>query len=369
MSAIKNILRPKSLWAIFALVELVIIICVALWALIAWLKDDDAAQKKYQLPTVTVEAKPVERTDFETFISAVGTLKANESIIVRPQEGGVIKSVSFSSGEYVKKGEVLLELEDRVLQAQLQEALAKRDTRKAEYDRAESLFAKKAYPKSKRDEALGNYKVSKASVDLMQAKVQQSILSAPFDGIVGLKDVSVGAYIKPGEEIVSLDNVDPILIDFRISEIHLDKVTVGQTVQVEIDGFSQNLYEATIEAIDPVVDAAGHSIRVRAKMQNRGRDLKPGLFARVRFTESLHEKTMIVPESAVETEGNQEFVYAVIDGIARRAPIKTGGRNGRDVEVKSGLQPGMMVVTSGQMRIGEGFPVIVVPDKKKLGYK
>lgn len=366
---IKKITHERTAWVIVAGVELLLILGLVGWMGLSYWKSASAEKKKYQLPTMTVEAQPVEMGDYETFISTVGTLKANESVDIRAQDGGVIKEILFKSGTPVNKGETLIILDDQLLKANLAEAQARARLAKVEYERAENLFKKRAIPQSKRDDAKAKMEMADAQVEMSKVKLEQSILKAPFTGIIGLKDVSVGAYVKPAQEIVTLDNLNPIKIDFRISEIHLEKIKVGQNIAVEVDGFPHLQYTATIEAIDPIVDAAGHSIRARATMANPNFELKPGLFARIRFSESLHSNAMLVPESAIETEGNQEFVFVIVDGIARRAPIKTGGRNGKDVEVLSGLQPGMMVVTSGQMRIGEGFPVIVIPDKEKIGYK
>lgn len=366
-----SISAPKktSFFVIATIVQFLLLVGVGTWVGVEKWKVHKAQKKTFKLPTVTVEAQPVKRGDFETFISAVGTLKAKDSVVIRPETSGKVASVSFQSGSNVKKGDVLFSLDDRVIRAQLAEANAKLKNAKSEWVRYKKLFKEKAIQKSKLEQSQAAYEMAKAQADMMQARLNNTVLRAPFDGIIGIRDISPGSYVREGDEIVSLENIDPIYVDFRISEIYLERVKKGQTVEVEIDGFPQNLYEATIEAIDPGVDEKGHSIRVRGILPNPMKDLRPGLFARVRLPNTTHENIMLVPETSIETEGNEEFVFVILDGVARRAPIKTGGRNGKMVEVTAGLKPGMMVITTGQLRLGEGYPVITVDEKKKLKYK
>ncbi len=360
--------KKKKIYTVIIMIQAIVIVSLTGWIGKGVWDHYQGSKRQYTPPTVTVESTPVELGDFETFITAVGTLKANEAIMLRPQDGGVVKEILFESGTYVKKGQVLLRLDDAVLKAQLAEAEAKLGSAKADYDRAHALFKQKAAPKSKLDETMGVYKRMEAEVAFNQAKLEQSVLRAPFSGFVGLKDVSVGSYLKPGEDIVSLDSADPIKVDFRISETHIDRLKVTQEVEVTVEGFPDHIYTAIIEAIDPVVDETGHSIRVRAVFDNKDQLLKPGLFSRVRFSNISHKDVMVVPEGAVETEGNEEYVYVVLDGVAHKASIKTGARNGKEVEVRSGLTTGTMVVTSGHLRVQEGTPVIVVPVHETQGY-
>jgi len=361
--------KPVSKWFIVALIECVLIFSAATWMGVQWWKTRTDSKKTMTLPTVTVEAKPVEMGNFESFINAVGVIKSHESIEVAAQEGGVVKDVRFKSGDHVKKDDVLVQMNDALLQAEKEEHQARLSQANITYDRYMKLFEKKAVPKSKKDEAFASKKIEEARLQMVEEKLERTLLRAPFDGIVGLKDISVGGMVKPGDPIVSLNNIDFMLVDFKVSEFYLDKLHVGKSLEIEVDGFPDNVYTATIESIDPVAEVKDHSIRVRAKIQNVSHELKPGLFARVKLTEDIAENTMLVPEAAIETEGNQEFVYAIIDGIAHHAPVKTGRRNGTVVEIKSGLKPGIMVVTSGQLRLGDGFPVLVVPQKAAIGYK
>lgn len=366
--AIKDLVfKPIFLWVVI-LVEFLIILGLAAWlGTILWLNrpQEDASKKP---DPRSVIAQPVKTTNFEVLLKVSGKLEATDSVVIKPTEPGVIKSILFTSGAAVEKDEILIQLDDTLDLARLQEAEAKLKHAEADYERAENLLKRQVGPAKERDRALAQLEMARAGVNTAQKKLEQTTLRAPFAGIVSIKNVSVGAYVKPGEELLTLVDITPIKVDFQVSEIYLKKLTVGQEVEVEIQGFPDNIYTAVIEAIDPVVESQGHSIKVRAIIPNRKGDLKPGLFATIILKTEIHQGVMTIPESAIETQGNQEYVYVVLDGVARKAPIKTGERNGKEVEVTTGLRPGLMVVTAGQLSIQDGYPVTVVDPKKIKAY-
>ncbi len=322
---------------------------------------DQGGDKKFEFPPAVVEGAPVEVGVFETFITTVGTLKANESVIIRPEIEGKIKSVLFKSGEKVSKGEVLLLLEDDVYVAREKEASAKVELWKGKYERASILYERKAGTLKDKDEAFSNLKISEAEMDLARSQRRKTVIKAPFDGFVGFRDVSPGSYVRPGEDLVVVDDFDPVKVEFRLAEVMLDKISLGKEVQLEIDGFPNNIFTATIEAIDSNVDPLGHSIRVRATLANKEDLFKPGLFAKVKLLISSHENVIMVPETALESRGNQEFVYIVDKGLARYVPVRTGGRNGEKVEILAGLQPEQVIIVAGQIKVQDKYPVMVVP--------
>lgn len=327
-----------------------------------WTKiQNQEGPKKRELPQSLVEALPVELGTFETFTSVVGTLKANESIIVRPEVEGVIKEVRFKSGASVAKGDVLFVLEDGVYRAMKKEAQAKVDLWKGKYERAKILYERKAGTLREQEESFAQLTMAQADLDKVNRQLKKTTIRAPFNGVVGLKTISPGAYVRPGEDLVTLDDLDPMNIEFRLGENMIDKLEVGKVVQVEIDGFPDNVFEATIEAIDTNVDPMGHSIRVRAQLANKEELFKPGLFGKVKLLVSAHEDVIMVPESAVESRGNQDYVYRVEDGKALMTFVKTGGRNGEKIEILAGLEPGQVVIVAGQMKVQDKWPVKAVP--------
>lgn len=317
--------------------------------------------KKVEFPRAVVEAGPVEVGVFETFLTTVGTLKANESIVIRPEIEGKVKSVLFKSGEKVSKGDVLIILEDDVYAARQKEAESKVSLWKGKYERAHTLYERKAGTLKEKDESYHQLHISEAELQLARSQKRKTVIKAPFDGYIGFKDISPGSYVKPGEDLVVLDDFDPVKVEFRLAETLLDRISVGKEVQVEVEGFPDSIYPATIEAIDSNIDPMGHNIRVRATLSNKEDLFKPGLFVKVKLLLSSHENVIMIPETALESRGNQEFVYVVDQGLARYTPVRPGGRNGEKVEILSGLQPGQIVIVAGQMKVQDRFPVMVVP--------
>ena len=321
----------------------------------------ETVTKKRELPQSIVEALPVELGVFETFTSTVGTLKSNESVVIRPEIEGVIRSIYFKSGEPVSKGDILLSLEDGVYRAMRKEAQAKLDLYTGKHERAKILYDRKSGTLKEKEEMFAQVTIAQAELDKASTQLRKATIRAPFDGVVGLKNISPGAYVRTGEDLVTLDALDPMKVEFRLGENMIDKIEVGKKVQIEIDGFPDNVFEAVIEAIDTNIDPLGHSIRVRAHLENKEDLFKPGLFGKVKLLTSIHEDVVMIPESAVESRGNQEYVYRVEDGKARYTVVKTGGRNGEKVEILSGLNPGQTVVVAGQMKVQDKWPVMAVP--------
>lgn len=317
--------------------------------------------KKVEFPRAVVEAGPVEVGVFETFLTTVGTLKANESIVIRPEIEGKIKSVLFKSGEKVSKGDVLIILEDDTYVARQKEAESKVSLWKGKYERAHTLYERKAGTLKEKDESYHQLKIAEAELQLARSQKRKTVIKAPFNGYIGFKDISAGSYVKPGEDLVVLDDFDPVKVEFRLAETLLDKISIGKEVQIEVEGFPDSVYPATIEAIDSSVDPMGHNIRVRATLANKEDLFKPGLFVKVKLLLSSHENVIMIPETALESRGNQEFVYTVEQGMARYTPVRPGGRNGEKVEILSGLQPGQVVIVAGQIKVQDRFPVMVVP--------
>lgn len=349
--------------------QFLIIIGLGYWVFKNEFKTVDLSQAQKKLRPITVETQFVGKGLFEKYLTSVGTLKANETVKLASERGGVIKEVLFKSGQKVSKGDLLIKFEDDSQKARLNEALSKFKTAKSAYERSKALLERKIETQSKFEEAENTYRVMAAMAEGARIDLEKTELRAPFDGYLGLKEVSPGAYIKPGQDIVTLDNISPIYVDFMINEKHVDVLAVGQEVQVDVDGFSQNDYVATIESIEPSADAVGHTIRVRAELSNVTGELRPGFFAKVKIVESKDMSSVIVPEAAIQNSGNIEFVYTVVDGVAKAAPVAVSGRNGRVARIARGLRPGQVIVTSGQQRIGDGVAVFVRPTVTAKKYK
>jgi membrane fusion protein (multidrug efflux system) len=218
------------------------------------------------------------------------------------------------------------------------------------------------------EQATAQLAANEASVALARARLERATILAPFDGVVGLRSVSVGDFVAVGQNLVTLTDIDPIKVDFRVPEIFLGKVTDGQAIQIRLDAIPDRAFEGKIYAIDPVVDVNGRAIRLRAQIPNPDLALKPGLFARVTIVVDARENALLVPEAAVIPEGTGRAVYVVDEGKARLTKVEIGNRLPGKVEITAGLSAGAQVVTAGQMRLRDGAAVDVkaAPRQAKL---
>ena len=192
---------------------------------------------------------------------------------------------------------------------------------------------------------------------MAEAKLSRLTITAPFSGIIGLRSVSVGDYVKEGTDMVNLESVDTLKVDFRVPEIYLTQVRVGQTLQMTLDAMPGKSYEGTVFAINPLIDAAGRSVVIRAQVRNQGIVLRPGMFARVRLLTRELQDTLVVPEQAIVPQGDEWYVYRVVDGKALRTKVDIGQRRAGKTEIVRGLQDGDVVVTAGQLKLRDGVPV------------
>jgi membrane fusion protein (multidrug efflux system) len=310
---------------------------------------------------VPVEAIKVTVETAQRQTLAIGTFRSFESIIVRPEVTGRILDLPFREGEKVTRGQVIVRLDDSVERATLGQAEARLTLAKANFARAQTLVAREAGTVKALDEARAGLISAEADIVLAKARLEKMSIISPFDGIAGLRKVSVGDYLSPGAEVVNLEQIDPLKIDFRVPEIFLPAVKDGATIAVAVDAFPGRNFAGRIYAIDPLIDQAGRSIVVRARIDNSDTVLRPGLFARVTLTLAVREDAIFVPEQSIIPIGDKTFVYRVIDGKIANTPVKLGLRRNARVEVVEGLSPGDLVVTAGQLKVANGRSVTVVP--------
>jgi membrane fusion protein (multidrug efflux system) len=187
------------------------------------------------------------------------------------------------------------------------------------------------------------------------------VISAPFDGVVGLRKVSVGDFVNVGQDIVNLEQIDPLKADFRVAELYLGAVRPGQRIELEVDAFPSEAFKGEVYAIDPLIDESGRSILLRARLPNPDNVLRPGLFARVTLVLNERDGAIQVPEQALVPQGQDQYVFRVVDGKAAFTKVKVGIRREGMVEVLEGLGPEDEVVTAGQLKIRDGAEVAPTP--------
>jgi membrane fusion protein, multidrug efflux system len=318
-----------------------------------------AAKAPASPPATMVEATKVVMKDVAQGITAVGSLRSDESVIVRPEVSGRIAAILFTEGQRVSKGAVLVRFDASVQRAELQQAEANLSLSKSKLERALDLQKRGFVSSQARDEAESNSRIAQAAYDLASARLSKLEIRAPFSGTMGLRSVSVGDYVRDGQDIANLEAIDPLKVDFRVPELFLKQVANGQSLQVTLDAFPSQVFQGRVFAINPLLDANGRSIVIRAVVKNADSRLRPGMFARVRLLTSNVQEGMIIPEQAVVPSGDEFFVFRVVDGRASRAKIEIGQRQAGVVEVVRGLNKDDMIVTAGQLKIRDGAAVNV----------
>jgi membrane fusion protein, multidrug efflux system len=310
--------------------------------------------------TVAVEAAKVVAAPLSEQVTAVGTLLSDEAVTVSSEIAGRLQEIHFEEGTAVEKGVPLFTLDESVYRAQLADAEAKLKLAEQTHQRTSQLFKNKYATAQSADEATSNLAVSSATVELARVQLEKTRIVAPFSGIVGLRRVSAGEYITAGQPLVNLESIDPVKADFRVPEKFLPAIRVGQTIRIKVDAFPDDTFEGKVYAIDPRLDVAGRSLLVRAKVPNTDQRLRPGLFARVTVLLQLKEDALSVPEQAIVPQGDDQFVFKIVDGKARMTKVVTGTRREGRVEIVEGLAAGDEVVTAGQLKIRDGSAVSVV---------
>lgn len=309
---------------------------------------------------VTVEAASVTVGTVLDDIRAVGTLRANDAVVISPEIAGRISAFRFEEGNEVAAGDVLVELGSTILRAELVKARSDLKLAESNRERAMALARQGTGTLRSRDEAVAAHQVAEANLALAQARLEKATITAPISGVIGIRSVSEGAYVTPGTPIVEMVDIDPIKVDFRVPELVLSSVRVGQTIRLTVDALPGRTFEGSIYVVDPIVDANGRAVRLRALVDNPGRDLFPGLFARVQIVVERRENSVLIPESAVFAVGGKRFVYRIIDQRASLTEVELGQRQPGQVEIRAGLGDGDSVVTAGHQQVSEGVRVEVV---------
>lgn len=306
---------------------------------------------------VPVEIETVNSGTVRDEVEVVGDVKADESVIIRPEIAGRIEAIHFEEGQAVENGALLFSMDDEILSAELADATAALELAKRNFERSKQLYSRQVGTERTRDEALASMQSGEAKVALARARLSKTKINAPFSGIVGFREVSIGAYVGAGTDLVRLVKIDPVEIDFRVPERFLPVLAEGQEITARVDALPKREFHGDVFALDNVVDVNGRSIRVRARIPNPDGVLRPGMFARVNLTTELRKNAVIVPEAAIVPTLEGEYVYRVVDGKVERTDVTIGRRMTGEVEIVEGLSPGDQVVVAGQQKVREGAAV------------
>ena len=299
-------------------------------------------------------------------VEAVGSLRSRQSVVLRPEVSGRITQLNFRDGERVRRGQMLVQFDDQLPRAQVQQSQAELSIAQANHKRNQELVAQGFISQRSVDESAANMQVAQAKLALAQATASRLKILAPFDGIAGIRGVNVGDYLKDGADIVNVEDIDAVYVDFRLPERLQSKVRTGQTAQVTFDALPGMRYPAVIQAINPQIDADGRAVEVRGCIDNRRMQLRPGMFARVTTVFAERADARVIPEEAVVPDGASPYVLKIVDGkdpgtrVTLRTPVTLGARLPGLVEVVEGLNTGDLVVSAGQQRVQRDGTVVRV---------
>jgi membrane fusion protein, multidrug efflux system len=309
---------------------------------------------------IAVEVADARATRTSTDIRAIGSLQSDETVQLAPEIAGRVSEIDFVEGTKVKAGDILVRLDDALVRAEVTDAEARLNLAQANNERARQLSRTGNVTERSRDEAVTNFETAQAALELAKTRLDKHVLRAPFDGIVGVRKVSIGAFVAVGTPVVNVEKIDGLKVDFKVPEVYLTSIKVGQVIDVTVDAIPGRIFKGEIYAIDPQVDVNGRALQVRARIDNTDMVLRPGLFARILIKGAVERDVVVIPESAILPRAGNNFVFRVSDGRAKEVGVKLGDRSNAKVEIISGLEPGDIVVTAGQHKLRDGAAVEVV---------
>lgn len=342
-----------------------------------WLQNKNSTPPEASKPAATAAgparapAVEVAKVDTMTLIDetqAVGSLRSRQGVMLRPEVGGRVKSIFFTDGQRVRKGQLMVQFEDQLQSAQVAQAKAELSIAEANHKRNQELVTQNFISKRSLDESAAALEVARAKLALADATLQRLKVLAPFDGITGLKQVNVGDYLKDGADIVNVEDIDAVLLDFRLPERFQAKIRAGQKAQLTVDALPGRPFSAVVQAVDPLIEANGRSVGVRGCIDNRQQQLRPGMFARVNAVFGSRENALVIPEEAIIPQGGRTFVVKVVEGdkpdvqVSERVAVKVGLRQPGKVEILEGLAAGDTVVTAGHQRLQKDGTAVRVVD-------
>lgn len=306
---------------------------------------------------VTVYIAQPQRLDNRIFVS--GTVLPNEEVLLVPETSGKITGIYFKEGSRVSKGQLLVKINDAELQAQLRKLQVQEKLLDTQLERLQKLLDLKGISQEEYETLLTDVNAIKADIDLINAQLEKTRITAPFSGEIGLKSVSDGSYISPTTQIAILQQSDPVKIDFYIPEKYSALVSKGDTFSFSLEN-ATGKYMASVIAIEPDIDQNTRTLHVRATSPNKKGEIRTGSYARVNFTLDRNESAILIPTESVIPVLKGKKVFVVRNGKAEEVMVETGLRSDKQIEIISGLQQGDTVVTTGSMQIKAGAPVKIV---------
>lgn len=321
-------------------------------------------------PTITVSVAQAKQQTWANELQAVATLKAKQGTTLTSESSGTITGLHFKSGETVKKGQLLVQINDNVARAQLAADQAKLLNAKQQIERQRKLFARQATSQASLQSAEAAYREAQAAVQADRATLANLQVRAPFNGHLGLRDVSMGQYVSPGTGVVDIQQWNPLRVTFNLPQRDLSKLAIGDTVQLNVDGLSGKKFAGHVTALGSAVDSNTRTIAVQAEVKNSKAELRPGMFGQATIRLTASTSVIAVPATAITYNTYGEYVYVIKDNgkgqVAEQRNVQTGLSNNGMVAITRGVKPGDSVVIAGQVNLYPGARVKITPAPKNV---
>lgn len=303
-----------------------------------------------------VEAVQIQEETIEDKIFTSGSVLAEEDVELSPEASGIITNILFDEGSMVREGDLLVKINDSELQAEKRRATFRLNLAEQREERQKALLERGGISQDDYDATLNEMNVIRSELDLINARINQTEIRAPFSGQIGLKYVSEGSYVSPNSQIASLQSLNPIKIDFSIPERYISRVAIGDRIDFTVQGVDST-FTGEVYAIEPRISRDTRSISIRARSENKGRLLFPGAFANITLVLDEIDDALMVPTIAVVPELNSQKIYVVRNGLVEEVRVQTGLRTSEKVQLISGVAPGDTVLTTGILQANPGSEV------------
>lgn len=377
----------------FVLVGIALIVVVGALVGMNFKRDQIVAQifANQQMPPVPISAAKAEAKTWTDYLEGIGSVSAVEGIELASEVAGTVKSIDFKPNDTIQAGQRLVQLDDSIDQADVRLYQAAIDLAQRVLDRVSSLRSRGNAPQADLDSANAELLKAQAQLARAQATIEKKAVTAPFAGIVGIRKIDIGRYVAPGDALVTLQRLDQVYADFTLPEQAFSRISHGQKVEVRADAFPDEVFRGEVSGIEPVVDAASRMVKVRATIDNPGLKLRPGFFANVRLILPERPNVVTVPQTAITFSLYGDTVFVIREKqaeagqqqpaekpaasgdagqggsqppagpqlVVEQVFVRVGKRQGNVAEIVEGLKAGDQVVTSGQLKLQNGFPVVI----------
>ena len=322
------------------------------------------------MPPATVTTIVVEKQEWQPKMNSVGNIRAFRGVDLSTEVGGLVVNVPIKSGIDVKEGDLLIKLNDSADVAQLSSLSAMADLAKVINERDKAQLTIQAISKNVYDTSTADMKAKQAQVEQQKALIAKKNLKAPFSGRVGIVTINPGQYVNPGDKLLTLQTIDPIFVDFTLPQSSAANIEVGQTIELQVDAFKEPVFIGKITAISPKVELSTRNIQIEGQIKNPDKKLLPGMFANVNINLGDKVELLTLPQTAVTYNpyGSTVFIAKKTNRLdknkaeimeAQQVFVTTGPTRGDQVAIMKGLEPGMIVITSGQLKLKNGTPLII----------